>query len=104
LGVVAAFEEGISNVQDNTDLGVLCHKRLDDRNKLFSKTNTIFTKVEKDILRRYCKIANPKNPDGYGNSQALVVLSYKTPNNTVPILTVATRKWNPIFPRYFNER
>ena len=104
LGVVAAFEEGIENIRNNTDLNVLCYKRLNDRNKLFSPSNTNFTRTEKNTLERYCRIASPSNPHGYGDCQALVVLAYKTPNNTVPILTVSRKKWNPIFPRYLNDK
>lgn len=102
LGVVAAFEDGIRNVQTNTPMKVLCYRRFNDSDKLFSATNPRFTEEEKDTLEKYCYVTGASNPEGYGNCQALVVSPYKTPNNTVAILTVQNNEWEGIFPRYPN--
>lgn len=102
LGIVCAFEEGIQNIQENTEMKVLCHERLNDSNKLFSPSNPNFTQSEKDILINYCNSTGSRIPQGYGNCQAIVVLSYRTPNNTVSILSVQNENWNGIFPRHHN--
>ena len=103
LGAICAFEEGIVNIQNNTEMKVLCHKRLNNTHKLLSTENNIFTSAEKVILQSYCNSTGAHLPQGYGNCQAIVVLSYRTPNNTVSILTVQTDTWRGIFPRYSNN-
>lgn len=68
----------------------MCYKYGSDR-KLCSRYNE---KTKREIIE----------PLGYKNSQALVVFSYGTPNNSLPILWSAHDKWNPIFPRATNIR
>lgn len=100
LGVVAAFERGITNIQENANLGVICHKRLNEEDMLFSSKNKKFTENEKKILKEYCVKTEVSQTRGYGNCEALVVFPYRTPNNSVPILSVQKRGWNGLFPRY----
>lgn len=66
----------------------MCYKYGKDR-KLCTRYNE---KTKREIIE----------PLGYKNSQALVVFSYGTPNNSLPILWSAHDKWKPIFPRATN--
>jgi len=100
LGVIAAFEKGMTNIRENTDMKVICHKRLNKENMLFSNINTTFNDEEKTILKDYCKKTGLSNPEGYGNCEALVVFPYRTPNDSVSIIGAQNDKWNGLFPRY----
>jgi hypothetical protein len=100
LAVVAAFQQGVDNIQDNTDLKVTFHKILDEKDRLLSDKNRKFTKGEKKILKKYCKKTGLSEPFGYKDSQACIVFHYKTPNNSVSILTANNSKWKGLFPRY----
>lgn len=100
LGVIAAFEKGITNIMENTDLKVICHKRLNEEHMLFSDSNIKFTPNEKEILRKYCEKTGLSQSTGYGNCEACVVFPYRTPNNSVSILGAQNSNWNGLFPRY----
>lgn len=44
------------------------------------------------------------HPLGHNNSQALIVFSHSTPNNTLPIIWSSKKKWHPIFPRFGQDK
>jgi hypothetical protein len=83
------------------------------RDKAFSDSGSPFgyqkTRLRiREMCYRYGKglfsISKKDYPLGYGNSQALTVFSYGTPNNTLPILWASNKKWVPLFPRSFEPR
>jgi len=99
-GVVAGFKNGITNINQNTPIKVLCHKYLSDEDMLFSDKNTTFNNKEKKILKEYCNKTGVTETEAYGKCQALVVFSHRTPNNTLPIIGAKNPRWKGLFPRY----
>lgn len=67
---------------------------------IFDETNVKFTVAEKIKIENYCKKIDPRNPRGYNSGGLLIVLSHKTPNNSIPMLHHTTKNWKPLFPRY----
>lgn len=66
---------------------------------IFAAANTTFSEDEKTCVLGYCKLADKRNPQGWGKCGLLIVISRKTPNNSIPILHAKSRRWNPVFPR-----
>nr|WGD83594.1 hypothetical protein P5664_19100 [Bacillus subtilis] len=52
----------------------------------------------------YGESLNKTGALGYQNSQSLVVFSYGTPNNTLPIIWADKKGWVPIFPRFYKHK
>ena len=69
---------------------------------VFSAANTEFTNSEKERLLQYCQIADARRPKGFGECGLTIVLSHKTPNNSLPILHANKKDWRGLFPRYLN--
>lgn len=78
------------------------------RTKAFDETHSVFNATKSaqrllDFSSRYGnRIYSP--PLGYKDSQALVVFSHSTPNNTLPIIWVDKPGWKPLYPRKCNIR
>jgi hypothetical protein len=87
-------------ISKNTDLRVFASERLGPERALFHKDNTAFSDEEREIVEKYCRIADSVNPKGYGNLGILFVLAHSTPNNSLPILHVDRPEWKGLFPRY----
>lgn len=98
LVTLAGFDRAITQVSEKTDLRIITPRMLSDEDRIFSQTNTCFDDNEKKVLREYCENVGPW-PEGFGNSQSLVVFYYRIPNNTISVLRCQDENWIPLFPR-----
>ena len=92
------------HIGENTDLTVRAHRVLESESDIFSADCATFTEREKAILDQYGVIAWRAHPRGFGDCGLCVVLSHKTPNNTLPILHANHSDWIGLFPRYLIAR
>ena len=81
------------------DIAVQARMVLPASANIFSAANTAFSEDEKAFVLSYCKLADKRNPQGWGKCGLLMVISRKTPNNSIPILHAKSRRWHPVFPR-----
>ena len=101
--VLLAMEQGIRNVEDNTDFCVIPAQIFSGRYRVFSDKSIILPEdirsVAKDICKGYGEILEDEiHALGYKNSQALIGMHHNIPNNTLPIIW-SKNGWHPIFPR-----
>jgi hypothetical protein len=94
-------EEGLDRLEEIApDLKVVYGKKIHTKSKIFHPDNSSFTMDEKAVIRKYCMIAEPTSPTGYGNIQSLVVFYHRIADNVFPILNSRTEGvWEPLFPR-----
>ncbi len=86
-------------IVENTDLIIRENKVLEPDSDIFSTECETFSECEKAVLDKYGAIAWPRHPRGFGDCGLCVVLSHKTPNNTIPILHANHPDWVGLFPR-----
>lgn len=99
LMLIAATEEALRRITDETDMEPVCTTRLRTRDNIFHQDCAHFTSAEKNTVLDYCTRADRRNPKGFGESGLLVVLAHRTPNNTIPILHSTHHEWRGLFPR-----
>lgn len=87
-------------IQKETGLIVISQVELTEKDNIFSTKCKSFSPTEKRTLLRYCKIASPKHPKGYGDCGFLIVFAHNCPNNSISILHVNNNKWHGLFPRH----
>lgn len=100
LVLVAASRRARERIRANTDLIPQPHFELTERDDFFDRACDSFTEQEKEVLLRYCSIADPQNPRGHGECGYVVVLAHKTPNNSIPILHARRQGWEGLFRRH----
>lgn len=107
-----AFEKGLKSLKINSGFSnVFATKIFTESERAFSDSSEIFSNTLirtqiKEMTKRYGDILYPKGPLGYDDSQALIVFSHNTPNNTLPIIWASENNekaigipWNPIWER-----
>jgi hypothetical protein len=99
LFLAAATTFAMGQLTPLDDIAVQAHIILPISANVFDDLNTTFSEDEKTSVLSYCKKADRSNPQGFGKCGLLIVISRKTPNNSIPILHARSRRWNPIFPR-----
>ncbi len=99
LVLVATSVTASQRIRSGTPLKVESNILLRDDDNIFSPDCTHFTGAEKQNILLYCRRANRRKPQGFGNCGFVIVLAHKTPNNSIPILHAASQKWVPLFPR-----
>lgn len=105
------FESGIQYISDNTGFNsIIVGQRLTNQDIAFSEDSTIFGD-KKNEVKQLCQKYGDKlfhnHPLGYNNTQALIVLPYTVPNNTLPIIWAGDNNegrrsnllWTPLFQR-----
>ena len=111
VAAIVGFKAGAETVRANE--GVDCHvvttRELGAEDRAFTPGAKIFDSDDDRIAaEKLCRdignVLEPKQPLGFGNSQALVCFHYRCPNNTLPVfykdgVTYQGRKWIPLFPR-----
>lgn len=99
LLLTALTEDAERNILQNTELTVVSDLKIAASRNIFSEECDIFDQIERDHLETYGNIAWPNHPKGYGDCGLTLVLSHKTPNNTIPILHANHQNWEGLFPR-----
>jgi hypothetical protein len=99
LLLTALTEDAEHNIQSNTELEVRAPLRLGKAENIFAAECDRFDDDERQVLEDYGKIAWPAFPKGFGDCGLTLILSHKTPNNTIPILHANNRQWEGPFPR-----
>lgn len=87
-------------IKSETELEVVFKYELGPDHLFFDDRNKNFTPEEKTTVERYCSIAEPSCPKGFGSLGVLSVLSHKSQNNCLPILYVNEDRWMGLLPRY----
>lgn len=100
LILTVATTDAVAKIRELTELMVEAKYILGPEHNVFHTSSDTFDPAEKATLERYCITADPSNPKGYGSCGLLVVLSHKTPNNSLPIIHVNAPHWKGLFPRY----
>jgi hypothetical protein len=99
LVLVAATQEALTSIQDETEMEAVCGSVFQDGYNFFDEACTFFTAAEKAAIEQYCRRADRRNPRGRGNTGLLVVFAHRCPNNCLPILHARHRGWSGLFPR-----
>lgn len=99
LLLTAATRSAADNIRENTDLELRSFLTLGPETNVFSEESALFSDEERDALERYGKQAWKSYPRGFGNCGLTLVLSHKTPNNSLPILHANHEGWVGPFPR-----
>lgn len=99
LLLTALTEDAERNIQNNTELDVRARLRLDATANVFAAASARFDDDEREVLVDYGKTAWPACPKGFGDCGLTLILSHKTPNNTIPILHANHEHWEGPFPR-----
>lgn len=103
LVLTASTEAAITRFVDLISLEeILVSHVLEEVDNLFSGQSEVFSAEEKARLLEYCRLADKNNPKGYGDCGLAVILSHKTPNNSLPLLHANKASWSGLFPRYLN--
>jgi hypothetical protein len=100
LILVAAGQKAVSRISQETGLKVVAKYVLGPGENIFSMNCQHFSESEKNRLLKYCKIADHKRPQGYGDCGFVIVLAHKAPNNSIPVLHANHQHWVGLFPRH----
>ena len=100
LMLVAATEDALARIVDETEMEPICATTLRRKDGIFHADCAHFTQGEKNTILNYCTKADPREPRGFGKTGLLVVLAHRTPNNSIPILHTASEGWQGLFPRH----
>ncbi|AJA09877.1 hypothetical protein SKP52_14975 [Sphingopyxis fribergensis] len=99
LLLTALTEDAERAIQDNTELEIRAPLKLGKAANVFAAECDRFDDNERQILDAYGKIAWAAHPKGFGACGLTLILSHKTPNNTIPILHANHEHWEGLFPR-----
>lgn len=99
LFLAAATSHALARLGKLDEIEVRAERVLGPESNVFSDENLEFDDQDKAALLTYCRKADRSNPLGWGSCGLLLVISRKTPNNSIPILHVRNRRWTSIFPR-----
>lgn len=99
LFLAAATSFAIERLARLDDLEVRAEMILGPERNVFDEASATFSADERVHLMAYCRRADRRNPRGWGDCGVLLVISRKTPNNSLPILHVTKPRWKGVFPR-----
>lgn len=99
LILTAATDAAVDRIQEETELTVRVRFQVNKNENVFSNSCPRFNTDERKSLLPYCRLADSKNPKGWGDCGLLYVLHHKTPNNSIPILHTNHPRWRGLFPR-----
>ena len=106
FAVLIAHQQGKESIEDELPIKLIMPTMpIPHNNKIFHNENPMFTEDEKITIKKYCDSLGLPDRIKYGfmNTQAMVVIYERTPNNTLPILHARTKKWEPLFPRQYEK-
>jgi hypothetical protein len=99
LLLTAMTEDAEHNIEEHSELQLRTRLKLDATANIFAPECDKFSAEEKAALTQYGQVAWAAYPKGFGDCGLTLVLSHKTPNNTVPILHANHEDWEGPFPR-----
>lgn len=99
LLLTALTEDAERNIRDSTELDVRAPIVLEKAANIFAAECGQFDDTERQALEDYGRIAWAAHPKGFGECGLTLILSHKTPNNTIPILHANHGAWEGPFPR-----
>jgi hypothetical protein len=99
LFLAAATSKALTRLADIEDVKIEAGRELAAHQNILSEECGSFSPEEKLVILSYCKRADRRNPKGWKDCGLLLVISRKTPNNSLPILHARSRRWIPLFPR-----
>ena len=82
LAVIAASTSGITQVEDETPLEVICVHPLGARHQLTKSACRGLSSGDRKVIEDYCQAAG-NMPLGYGDLGLMLSFAYGTPNNTI---------------------
>ena len=100
LALVAATHDAREKIEAETRLAVIPYIELTPQDNIFGDACPHFTAEEREVLLRYCAVANGRHPRGFGDSGLVAVLSHNCPNNSIPILHASHPQWEGLFRRH----
>jgi hypothetical protein len=100
LVLVASSTYAIQRIRQETELAPHAHFELGVADNVFADSCGAFSRHEKEAILKYCQIADPKRPRGFGDCGFVIVFAHKCPNNTIPILHVRRGEWEGLFRRH----
>ena len=100
LILIAAGQRAVNRISNETSLKVVANRVLGPSDDIFSEDCCHFTESEKRRVLEYCRKADSKNPQGYGDCGFVIVLAHRTPNNSIPALHANHGRWMGLFPRH----
>lgn len=99
LVLVATSAAAKQRIEEETELQVRSRLVLTKSDDVFSRQCKHFSHPERELLLRYCRRANKKNPKGFGDCGFVLILAHKAPNNSIPVLHATHDRWRGLFPR-----
>ena len=100
LILVAASKAARKRIAAETALVPLPAHELHESDNVFSDQCKHFSAADRAKLLHYGKIADKRNPMGFGGCGFVVVFQHRPPNNSIPILHADHPKWTGLFPRH----
>jgi hypothetical protein len=100
LILVAASRAARRRISAETALCPMPAHELHESDNVFSDQCKHFTTTDRTRLLHYGKIADKRNPMGFGNCGFVVVFQHRPPNNSIPILHADHSRWTGLFPRH----
>ena len=102
LAVLVGHEQGITSIKSDIPIEIILpNKPIPLYAKIFHNENTKLTIDEKKTIQKYCDRMKfpPKHKYGFMDTQSMVVIYARSPNNILPILYGGANNWWPLFPR-----
>jgi uncharacterized protein len=109
LLAVCGYEKGLARVERGAakldwPLTIRVADALGEEERCFSEHSGFFDdESQRERAKALCaEVGNrlsPKDPFGFGDSQAAICFEYRCPNNSLPVLWKNGGQWQPLFPR-----
>jgi hypothetical protein len=100
LIVVAASKAARRRITEETEICLMPAHELKEGDDVFSDDCKNFTRIDRDRLLHYGKVADKKCPRGFGDCGFVIIFQHRAPNNSIPILHANHSKWTGLFPRH----
>lgn len=99
LLLTAVTAQAAVSISGKTELHLVAAMTLQEKDNVFEDACERFDINERKILEEYGRLAWKAWPKGFGHCGLTLVLSHKTPNNSLPILHANHADWVGLFPR-----
>jgi hypothetical protein len=86
-------------VAETTMLPIPAHE-LREADSVFAEECNHFSQADRARLLHYCRLADNRNPMGFGGCGLVVVFQHRPPNNSIPILHADHPRWTGLFRRH----